>query len=127
MGSGFGPGAGLGASVLAGASAITARISSMDDNTTVFFPYFSESGLYNRKFGADWREISVSQASPAPSEYSHTRPEERTYRFTLQAYTLAGLGGSVQAQCESLKKLTQRLPQKKRAHKVVLTVLSERF
>jgi hypothetical protein len=117
---------GLSASVL-GAAAGVPRVSSLDTPASVLLTVLSESGPEEREFGALWDEVGVAQADSQFSEYRHTHPEKRTIRFTLEAYTKLGIGGSVEGAINTLKSLTKRVPGKARSHRVVFSMGSQRF
>jgi hypothetical protein len=101
---------------------VFAVLTSLDDGTEVVFAR-GTAGIppseSSREYGASWQEAGVAQASPQFLEYQQTNPEIRTYDVYLDAYSLlpGGDANSIESMLTRLKRLTQRVPGKKRAHR----------
>lgn len=107
-----------------GFSAITsvlfARLTSMDTGEILAFPI--PPAEQDRRFGPNWEEVGVAQASPQFLEYKDTGPEERTLKVTFDAYSRGDITKDIEHLYETLKRFSDHAPGKNRAHRLVFTI-----
>jgi hypothetical protein len=109
---------------------VTAKLMSLDAGIALYMSsafYAQPPSKSDRHGSARWNEAGVAQASPQPLEYQCTNPSERTYYCFFEAYTHVGLGGDVEDYLSILEELKNRVPGKKRAHKLLWVQGKQRF
>jgi hypothetical protein len=93
---------------------------SEDTGLTLVFPI--TPGEQDRNFGANWEDAGVANASIQFSEHREGRAEKRIVKATFDAYSQGGLERDIENFYDILKKFSENVPRKPRAHRLLLII-----